>query len=138
MYQPIPNESIRPNRKTPLNSTWKLMGVNEHHTSWQYGKNNIYALSSVIWLADEHQPVWHWEWLISFSIMGKRSLSNSQVDFVLEHFGAKGFEEDNHEPGIARKFWQAADEKFRIPCPCKDEEIVKIEGTDYEYSRKKK
>lgn len=120
-----------PNRKYPQEPGWSAIGVNKDHTAWQ--KGYVYALSSLISVMDEHQPA-HFEWLVSFSKMGKRRLSNAEIQPVLKAFGIEDFEEDNHEKGIARKFWLAVEEKYRKPCPCKDEMII-TEG-EYQYSVK--
>lgn len=114
------------------NSNWQMMGVYPDYTAYQRGK--FCALSSLVNVYDEHQPA-HWEWLISFSNRGKKRLSNEEIKLCLKDFGAEGFMEDNHEPGIARKFWLAVEQKYRAPCPCQDEEVI-TEG-DYRYSVKK-
>lgn len=123
---------LTPDRRRPQGFGWVVVEMNEHYTAWQ---NGIYcALSSVVHVFDDHQPE-HWEWLVSFSNMGKQRLTNEQIKFCLKAFDAENFEEDNHESGIARKFWLAIDEKYRKPCPCKDEMVI-TEG-DYQYSVKK-
>ena len=121
----------KPERLKPENG-WTLLGVYKDYTAYQKGK--FCALSSTIYISDEHLPL-HWEWLISFSNMGQSRLSNQDIKRCLKDFNAESFEEDNHEKGIARKFWLAVDEKYRKPCPCKDEEVI-TEG-DYQYSVKK-
>lgn len=121
-----------PQRKIPQGFGWSVIEINENWTAWQNG--NVCALSSVIQVIDEHLPL-HWEWLISFSNMGKKVLSNDELKQPLKHFGAEEFEEDNHEKGIARKFFMAVEPRFRKPCPCKDEILI-TEG-EYQYSIKK-
>ena len=121
----------QPQRKKPEGFGWFIIEVNDQWTAWQNG--NICALSSLVYLQDEHLPL-HWEWLVSFSKTGSR-LSNEEIKPALKAFGVEDFEEDNHEKGNARKFWMAVDKKYRIPCPCKDEMVIQ-EG-DYSYSVKK-
>jgi hypothetical protein len=111
---------------------WQLIEVLPQFTRWQ--KGSWCALSSVALLHDEHQLP-HWEWIVSFSNMGRGRLSNAEIKQCLQDFGAEDFEEDNHESGIARKFWLAVDPQYRKPCPCKDEEII-TEG-EYQYSVKR-
>lgn len=120
-----------PKRIVPENG-WSVIGVYEDYTAYQ--KGGMCALSSVVQVSDEHLPL-HWEWLVSFSIEGRKRLSNQQINKCLKDFKATHFEEDNHEKGIARKFWYAVEEEYRIPCPCKDEKVI-VEG-DYQYSVKK-
>lgn len=117
-------------RRKPT-SDWTMFRVTKDWTAWQ--KGHYSALSSVVNVYDEHQPP-HWEWLISFSNMGRKRLSNQEVALCLRDFSATDFMEDNHESGIARKFWLAVDEKYRAPCPCQDETVI-VEG-DYRYSVK--
>lgn len=120
-----------PQRKAPQGEGWEIIEINKNYTAWQ--KGYICALSSVISVIDEHQPA-HWEWLVSFSKGGKSRLSNTELRPALKAFCIENFEEDNHEKGIARKFWLAVEEKYRRPCPCKDEMVI-TEG-DYQYSVK--
>lgn len=124
--------AIEPVERRKPSASWSLGQVEQDWTQWQCG--HMSALSSVVNVYDEHQPA-HWEWLISFSNMGKKRLSNEEIKICLRDFGAEDFMEDNHEPGIARKFWLAVDEKYRVPCPCQDESVI-VEG-DYQYSVKK-
>lgn len=111
---------------------WVLVGLTPDYTAYQ--KGNYCALSSVVEVMDEHLPL-HWEWLVSFSAVNRKRLSNAEVAQCLRDFGAGDFEEDNHERGIARKFWKAVDPQYRKPCPCKDEAVI-FEG-EYQYSVKR-
>lgn len=124
---------VAPARKIPEGFGWYIIEMNEKYTAWQNGY--ICALSSVAHISDEHLPP-HYEWLVSFSNMGKWRLSDKDVGRALKAFGAEDFEEDNHESGVARKYWMAVEEKYRRPCPCKDEMVI-TEG-DYKYSVKLK
>lgn len=118
----------QPQRRSPT-ANWSLIGIYPEYTAYQHG--NMCALSGVYQVRDEHLPL-HWEWLLSFSSMGNSRLSNQDISRCLKDFEAEYFEEDNHERGIARKFWLAVDPQYRKPCPCKDE-IVLTEG-EYQYS----
>lgn len=117
-------------RRAPTGS-WTLIDINQNYTAYQRGQ--FCALSSLVNVYDEHQPA-HWEWLVSFSKVGNARLSNAEIKECLRDFGAEDFMEDNHEPGVARKFWLAVEEKYRVPCPCQDEKLI-VEG-DYRYSVK--
>ena len=120
-----------PQRIRPSNG-WNMMAMNKNYTAWQKGE--FCALSSVCFIHDEHLPP-HWEWLISFSNMGRTRLSDKEMEKCLADFNASDFEEDNHERGIARKYWQAIEPQYRKLCPCKDEVVI-AEG-EYQYSVKK-
>ena len=119
-----------PKRLSPSGG-WNLIGIYPEYTAYQKGQ--ICAISSLVEVEDEHLPL-HQEWLVSFSVMGRARASNAQIKMALKDFDALDFEEDNHERGIARKFWKAADPKYRIPCPCKNEKVI-VEG-EYQYSVK--
>lgn len=125
---------MKPQRKLPalaFESNWTMVLNSDNFTAWQHKINDICALSSIIYVKEEHLPP-HWEWLISFSIMGKKRVPKEMIEWCLRQFDAAEFEQDNHEPGIARKFFMAVDPEFRVPCPCKDEILIK--DGDYEYS----
>ena len=126
----IPNQS--PPRRKPQGNGWSMIGISEEYTAWKCGE--YCALSASVFLSDEHLPP-HWEWLVSFSKNGGQRVSNGEIEFCLKAFDALDFEEDNHENGMARKFWYAVEQKYRVPCPCKDEKVI-TEG-DYQYSVKK-
>ncbi len=120
-----------PKRKSPNGFDWSLISIEENFTRWGY--NGILALSGTAFIQDEHLPP-HWEWIVSFSKNGRR-ITDLELVKPLKDFEMELFEEDNHESGIARKFWLAIDHKYRKPCPCKDEKII-TEG-EYSYSIKK-
>ncbi|WP_339862279.1 hypothetical protein [Paremcibacter congregatus] len=125
--------SDKPPSRQPNGAGWKFIGLIEAGAGWRHSKG-ICAISSVAWVNDDHEPERHWEWLISFSVMGRHRVSNKDLKWILKDWDMENFEEDNHEPGIARKFWLAIEERFRKPCPCKDE-IIKSEG-EYFWSEK--
>ncbi len=123
----------KPTSKIPTGS-WTFLQFCDQGMAWQH-PSGVCAISSIVWVNDEHEPEYHWEWLVSFSIMGRRRVSDKKLKWILKDWGMEDFEEDNHTPGIARKFWLAVDQKFRKPCPCKDE-IIKSED-EYFWSEKK-
>lgn len=118
-----------PERLKPQGGGWVLYSVRRDYTAFQ--KGTLCALSSVCFIEDEHLPP-HWEWLVSFSGLGVFRLNSLEIKECLKDFGIEEWEEDNHEPGNARKFWRAVDPQYRKPCPCKNEIII-TEG-DYQYS----
>lgn len=121
---------IIPPRKKPEGFGWIIVETNKNFTAWQ--KGDLCALSSVVYVHDDKHLPPHYEWLVSFSKGGKERLSNEEIKPALKAFQAEDFEEDNHESGIARKFWFAVEEKYRKPCPCKNEAVI-TEG-EYQYS----
>jgi len=61
-------------------------------------------------------------------------LNRAELRAVLRDFGALGWEEDNHHPGIARHFWRPLDERERVTCECKATETVVTESTGYRWT----
>ena len=108
---------------------WVVTGITKDFTMWQSGQ--FRALSSLVNIEDGHQPP-HYEWVVSFSQQSRQPLTNKQVAQCLRDFDALDFEEDNHDPGIARKFFLPVEHKYRKPCPCKDERMIAL--GDYVYS----
>jgi len=123
---------MKAQRLKPENG-WQAKSVDKDFTVWQ--KGDYIALSSVVEVEDEHLPL-HEEWLISFSKFPMQVMNGEEIAACLKDFNASDFLEDNHEKGFARKFWKAVDEKYRKPCPCKDE--IQIVNGDYTYSVKGK
>ncbi|MAU41014.1 MAG: hypothetical protein CMF31_05260 [Kordiimonas sp.] len=123
-----------PERWRPSGGAWSVIDIDKDWTVWR-NSEGVFALSSVCIVDNGYLPP-HWEWLISFSMMGRYRPSNKMMKKVLEEWGLEDFEEDNHGCGVARKYWMARDEEYRQPCPCKDEEMI-TEG-DYQYSRKRR
>ncbi|MEH6476671.1 MAG: hypothetical protein V7727_13345 [Sneathiella sp.] len=121
----------QPASMRPLGDGWHFVGFCQAGMAWQNSRG-VAAISSTVWVNDKDEPRLHWEWLVSFSMAGKRRLTIAEMTKAVADWGVQEFEEDNHEPGIARKYWLAIDPQFRKPCPCKDETII-VEG-DYQYS----
>lgn len=79
------------------------------------------------------------EWLISISRRKRRSkrCKNREVRRLLRDFAMWPCEEDNHELGIARKFWLPVDPSERGVCECKTDEEQVVESDGYTWSRKR-
>ena len=77
------------------------------------------------------------EWLISISRRGSRRPRSREVRRLLRDFEMWPCEEDNHELGIARKFWLPVDPKERGVCECKADEEQVVEPDGYTWSRKR-
>jgi len=73
------------------------------------------------------------QWLIGISAQGKRPKPH-HVRRVLRAFGMKEAEEDNHEPGVARKFFLVVDPTRRVDCECKDTEETIVEPDGFRWS----
>lgn len=74
-------------------------------------------------------------WIISISRMGARRPRIRETRRLLRDFGMWPCEEDNHEPGIARKFWLPVDPAERGICECKTDEEQVVEPDGYTWSR---
>jgi hypothetical protein len=102
---------------------WVVTGIERDYTMWQSGK--FRALSSLVNIDDGHQQP-HYEWVVSFSQQDRQTVSDKDIARCLRDFDALDFEEDNHEPGIARKFFLPVEHQYRKPCPCKDERLIAL------------
>lgn len=77
------------------------------------------------------------QWLVSISRRGRRRPTSEECRRILRQFRMVGAEEDNHEPGIARKFWMPVDPNERVDCQCKADEEQVVEPDGYTWSRKR-
>lgn len=77
------------------------------------------------------------QWLVSISRKGSRRPTQDECRRLLRHLGLGDAEEDNHESGVARKYFQPLDPAQRVDCHCKadDEQVVDPDG--YPWSRAK-
>ncbi len=75
-------------------------------------------------------------WLVSASYKGRRC-TDAQVGVVRAAFGMQEAEEDNHEPGIARKLFLVVAVADRVACDCKEDEDVIEESDGYRWSNPK-
>lgn len=82
---------------------------------------------------DGHGPTW----IVSVSRRGRRIAKTEECRRVLRHLGLGQAEEDNHEPGIARKFWLPLDPDKRVECQCKETEETVIEPSGMRWQRKR-
>ena len=80
------------------------------------------------------------QWLVSISRRvvlspaDARMATDRQCARVLGQFAMVGAEEDNHEPGFARKFWRPVDPAHRVDCQCKADEITVVEPNGYTWT----
>ena len=75
-------------------------------------------------------------WLVSVSRRGASTPGDRDVARVRRDFDMEGSEEDNHEPGNARKLFLVVDPKRRVACECKTDETVIERDDGYRYSVK--
>lgn len=76
-------------------------------------------------------------WIVSISRKGRRIATTEECRRLLRHLGIGQAEEDNHEPGIARKFWWPLDPAKRVECQCKETEETVIEPSGMRWQRKR-
>jgi hypothetical protein len=124
-----------PERLSPSPAGWRTVVVTDLYTAWLEVATGVAVLSSAEFIEGR------WQYLVSVSVQpppilirksgallpAPRRPNDSEARRALEAFGAAGFEEDNHSPGIARKFWRPVDGKAE-PCPCKENLIVEPDG----------
>lgn len=124
-----------PDAKRPKIPLWEFIGASDAGNQYRHIKTKAIAISAAVEVQEDHLPR-HWCWLLTLSGRNRRVLSDAEVKRYQLNFGMQEAEEDNHEAGFVRKFWLPVDPQYRIPCPCKDEEQIKI-GRYYTFSRKK-
>jgi hypothetical protein len=73
-------------------------------------------------------------WLVSVSRRGSSMPSDSDMKAVRCAFGMSEAEEDNHEPGNARKLFLVVDPARRVDCECKAGERLVVREDGYRYS----
>lgn len=74
-------------------------------------------------------PQWH----ISVA-RPKARATKGEVQRALLAFQMVGTEEDNHESGNARHFWQPVDPSRRVSCECKAEDQVVVDDDGHTWS----
>lgn len=74
-------------------------------------------------------------WLVSVSEGGRWTPSNETMARVRRDFAMEEAEEDNHEPGLARKLFLVVEPGRRVACECKETERVIVRGDGYRYTR---
>jgi hypothetical protein len=127
-------------RLSPSPTGWRVVNVTDLYTAWLEAATGVAVLSSTIFAEGR------WQYLVSVSVQpppvlirrsgallpAPRRPNDLEARRALEAFGAADFEEDNHSPGIARKFWYPVDGKAE-PCPCKEEKLI-VEPDGYAWS----
>lgn len=76
------------------------------------------------------------QWHVSISRPGLpfRRATDAEIARALEDFDLVGAEEDNHEPGRSRHFWQPLDPSHRVDCECKTTEQRVVEPDGHTWS----
>jgi hypothetical protein len=77
------------------------------------------------------------QWLVSVSANRKRPKPH-HVRRALRAFDMTAAEEDNHEPGVARKFFLVVDPARRVDCECKTTEETIVEPDGFRWSNPKR
>lgn len=116
--------------KEPLAPGWRRIARLDNGHGWQLRDLTVFSTSADMELPGGGVGP---TWLVSVSCGGGRA-TDREVRRALRAFGAVGAEEDNHEPGIARKFFLVADPAKRGICECKTDETTIVEPDGYRYS----
>ena len=129
--------------KRPISPVWVNIPTPSHIvadsiavSTWVNGP--FVVISSLI-TVEHHSGNVGPEWLISISRRRRQSnrCNSRESRRVLRQFGMYPAEEDNHEPGMARKFWLPVDPAERGVCECKTNEEQVRESDGYTWSRRK-
>lgn len=131
-------------RRPPGWSKWSYHGRVAHgepgSRSWAdvWSRGRLMVLSSVdeMDLRGERRP----QWLVSVSSAGRRGRqrpTDDELARALRDFGMEKAEEDNHEPGVARKFFLLVDARPQDPpiCECKETEETVREPDGYAWQK---
>ena len=122
----------QPCARMPKGTRWQLRQVLQidGRDLYCYARGTLWAHSSIDNMELPKRPgATGPTWLVSISRSGARA-SDDEVRDVLIAFGMHEAEEDNHEPGVARKFFLIVDPAERTACECKadEEQIVEPDG----------
>lgn len=74
-------------------------------------------------------------WLVSVSEIGCSMPNDETMARVRRDFSMDNAEEDNHEPGRARKLFLVVDPSRRVECECKTDERVIVREDGYRYTQ---
>lgn len=79
------------------------------------------------------------QWLVTVSrkpvVGGPRcSVTDEDLQRVVEGFAMPAFDEDNHHPGVARHLWCPIEEQYRSACECKLNEVTITEANGYQWT----
>jgi hypothetical protein len=130
-----------PQAKTPR------LGAKWHDTGRHHGLARIWHHVSGVVVLSECSPmlidgmdIVTPQWLVSVSGPGGKRPNNNQLAMVRRDFDMWAAEEDNHEPGIARKLFLIVDPMLRAQhavCACKTDETLHVEEDRYRWSEAK-
>lgn len=107
--------------------------VNAETRSWRHLQTGVRVLVSRVEAEYPDGDGIGWQDHVSVSRRGLRP-SRSDLRLALTAFGAQGWEEDGHHPGIARHFWRPLDPAHRVSCQCKADELVVVEADEYTWT----
>lgn len=131
-----PRDRTRPLRPFGARG-WAYFGRTPVGEAYVHQESGARVLVSVVDVADAGK-----QHLVSISMYcavsrdGRRRASDAEVANILRIFCIPGAEEDNHEPGIARKFWWRIGQE-QVECECKADEEIVVEPDGYRWSRKR-
>ena len=124
---------MTPRAKAPAGLDWTPAGRSGGAESWQSGRVLVLSSIAPMQLPGAPEGVVGPTWLVSVSSRGRRAKPH-EIRRALRAFDMTHAEEDNHEPGIARKFFMPVDPAFRGVCECKVEERVVTEADGYQWT----
>jgi len=122
--------------KEPQRPGWAPAGWFGNAQVWVHA-GGIRVLSEIVDLEIDGMGIVTPQWLVSVSTAHNRRPTNSEMLMVRRHFGMEEAEEDNHEPGRARKLFLIVDQELRAKhaeCACKVNEVQHVEPDGYRWS----
>lgn len=125
-----------PEAKRPKSREWRLSHKVKTIRGFAqaYTKGKLLALSEcTIAVYPDSEGVGP-QWLVSFSVGGKKRIDGKELRRALANFDMADAEEDNHHPGVARHFWKPVDPAHRVECQCKSDETLVVDSDGYTWS----
>lgn len=127
---------LMPPPKGPSGLDWTPVPALPGMAGWASGPLLVMSSVASMQLPGAPEGVAGPTWLVSVSSRGRRA-KVKEIRRALRAFDMREAEEDNHEPGIARKFFMPVDPAFRSVCECKLSERVVTEPDGYQWTTPK-
>lgn len=122
--------------KAPARGRWHQAGVWSGRRVYCHA-SGLVVLSELSDIEIDGMGIITAQWVVSVSSPHDRRPINSEMGMVRRDFDMREAEEDNHEPGIARKLWLIVDPELRrqhAVCACKADETLHVEPDGFRWS----
>lgn len=121
-----------------VGSGWEFGGyIMGDKAAYRHASGMIVLAEFTMMSVDGMEDIATMQHLVSLSVPYGRRPNDRELRMVRRDFDMADAEEDNHEPGRARKLFLIADPELRAKhaiCACKDTEIQHVEPDGYRWS----